>query len=179
MPRYFAFLRAINVGGHNVKMEALRGLFEDLGFANVETFIASGNVIFETRAKNAAALEKKIEARLQAALGYAVAAFLRAPAELAQAAARQPFPGGVGEADSLGIAFVHTPPAPQAVGKLLAHASPMDEFAVRGREVYWLCYGKISQSDFSGAKMEKALGQPATMRFVSTLNKLVEKYGDP
>ena len=56
MPRYVAFLRAINVGGHVVKMERLRALFEDLGFAKVETLIASGNVIFETRAEDAGAL---------------------------------------------------------------------------------------------------------------------------
>ena len=52
MPRFIAFLRAINVGGHNVKMEELRVLFESLGFTNVETFIASGNVIFEADSEN-------------------------------------------------------------------------------------------------------------------------------
>ena len=44
MPKHFAFLRAINVGGHTVKMDHLRDIFESLGFSNVETFIASGNV---------------------------------------------------------------------------------------------------------------------------------------
>ena len=47
--RLVAFLRAINVGGHNVKMDRLRELFEALGLSNVETFIASGNVIFDSR----------------------------------------------------------------------------------------------------------------------------------
>jgi uncharacterized protein (DUF1697 family) len=65
MPRYFAFLRAIDVGGHVVKMEALRGHFEDLGFLAVETFIASGNVIFQSKSVKAAELEKKIERRLE------------------------------------------------------------------------------------------------------------------
>ena len=59
MTRYIAFLRAINVGGHVVKMDALRRLFESLGFSNVETFIASGNVLFETNLNSD--LEKKIE----------------------------------------------------------------------------------------------------------------------
>ena len=65
MSKYIAFLRAINVGGHTVKMDVLRQLFESLGFANVETFIASGNVIFESKAGNVKALEKKIETCLQ------------------------------------------------------------------------------------------------------------------
>ncbi|HKA17271.1 MAG TPA: DUF1697 domain-containing protein [Blastocatellia bacterium] len=52
MPRYFAFLRAINLGGyHKVKMPYLKKLFESLGFSNVETFIASGNVIYSTPSK--------------------------------------------------------------------------------------------------------------------------------
>ena len=46
MPRLFAFLRAINVGGRTIKMERLRREFEVFGFPGVETFIASGNVIF-------------------------------------------------------------------------------------------------------------------------------------
>jgi len=56
MTRYVAFLRAINVGGHNVKMDALRALFESMKLASVETFIASGNVIFETNRRDPAAL---------------------------------------------------------------------------------------------------------------------------
>ena len=68
MTKTIAFLRAINVGGHNVKMESLRALFEQLGFDAVETFIASGNVVFETDAAPDTALEAAIEAHLKAAL---------------------------------------------------------------------------------------------------------------
>jgi uncharacterized protein (DUF1697 family) len=46
--RYIALLSGLNVGGHRVKMEHLRGLFKALGLLNVATFIASGNVLFET-----------------------------------------------------------------------------------------------------------------------------------
>ena len=58
MPRFFAFLRAINVGGHNVTMEKLRGLFEASGFKDVETFIASGNVIFTSNSKTRKGLKE-------------------------------------------------------------------------------------------------------------------------
>src|SRR5918993_4656593 len=81
--KYVAFLRAINVGGHIVKMDLLRSLFESMGFANVETFIASGNVIFDSKTKSTAALEKKIEKQLHAALGYEVKTFLRTLNEIA------------------------------------------------------------------------------------------------
>ena len=92
MPRYVAFLRAINVGGRVVKMERLRQLFEELGFAKVETFIASGNVIFESRSQSAPALQKKIESYLHKFLGYEVATFLRTDAELAKIAVYRAFP---------------------------------------------------------------------------------------
>ena len=69
MPKYVAFLRAINVGGHTVKMDQLRRLFEALGFSDVQTFIASGNVIFDSKSKSTKALEKKIEKYLQDCTG--------------------------------------------------------------------------------------------------------------
>ncbi len=81
--RYIAFLRAINVGGRVVKMDQLKRLFEELPLSDVETYIASGNVIFTSAARTAAPLEAKIEAHLERRLGYAVPTFLRTPAELA------------------------------------------------------------------------------------------------
>ena len=69
--RSIAFLRAINVGGHTVKMDRLRTLFEELGYANVATYIASGNVIFEMPRMSTQTLEAQIEHHLQQALGYA------------------------------------------------------------------------------------------------------------
>src|ERR671912_192045 len=89
--KYVAFLRAINVGGHTVKMDHLRSLFESMGFANVETFIASGNVIFDSKTKSTAALEKKIEKQLQAVLGYEVKTFLRTLNEIADVTRDQSF----------------------------------------------------------------------------------------
>src|SRR4030095_12804333 len=88
MPRYVAFLRAINVGGHIVKMDQLRKLFTQLGFTDVETFIASGNVLFTSPSKSGAALEAKIEKHLKAALGYEVATFVRTATEVCQGGAR-------------------------------------------------------------------------------------------
>ena len=82
MPRLIALLRAINVGGHTVRMSVLREVFEGLGYTGVETFIASGNVIFETRERNTSAIEEKIEGGLKNALGYEAATFIRTPAEL-------------------------------------------------------------------------------------------------
>jgi uncharacterized protein (DUF1697 family) len=176
--RYAAFLRAINVGGRRIKMDHLRELFESLGFSNVETFIASGNVIFNSEADDARMLERKIEDHLREALGYEVATFVRSASELAGIAPYRPFdPSDLGsEAASLYIAFLQAPPSAEAEQKLMAHRSEVDDFRVHGREVYWLCRVKMSESSFSGALLEKTMGTPATVRNATTVQKLVAKY---
>lgn len=181
MPKYIAFLRAINVGGHTVKMDHLRMLFEQLGVTNVATFIASGNVIFDAPATNVALLEQQIEHHLQQALGYAVATFIRSAAELATVATYQPF--ATGELEAAGtafyLAFLKASPRVEACQTLLTFNTAVDDFHVHEREVYWLCRKKISESMFSGALLEKTLGMPATMRNATTVNKLAAKYAAP
>lgn len=180
MPKYVAFLRAINVGGHTVKMDELRRLFGSLGLANVETFIASGNVIFDApRAGAAKTLERRIEGALEQALGYKVATFLRTTGELAAVARHEPFAADELEAEGnvLYVAFLADEPGEEAARKLLAHASALDDFHVKGREVYWLSRKKLGESKFSGALLERALGAQATVRNTTTVRKLAAKYG--
>ena len=153
MPRFIAFLRAINVGGRVVKMERLRQLFESSGHAKVETFIASGNVIFESPARNAASLQSRIEKILERELGYEVKAFLRSDAELAKIAIHQPFDAG-GEG-RLFIGFLAAKPSAIAAAKLLAAETETDEFCLNGRELYWRLRGNASDSKFSGPLLEK------------------------
>jgi uncharacterized protein (DUF1697 family) len=176
--RLIAFLRAINVGGHNVKMDRLRELFEALGLSNVETFIASGNIIFDSPAKNTRALEEEIEDHLREALGYEVATFIRSASELADIASYQPF--STSELDeegySLYIAFLPAPPDDEAQQRLLAFRTEIDDFQVHEREVYWLCRKKMSESAFSGALLEKTIRMPATMRNATTVKRLAAKY---
>lgn len=178
MPRYIAFLRAINVGGHTVKMDRLRTLFAALDFTNVETFIASGNVIFDASVTTQETLKKQIESHLKQSLGYEVATFLRSPSELAAVASYKPFPVDELEAEgnSLYIAFLSAEPKALERDRLMAFRSEIDDFHIHEREIYWLCRTKMSESTFSGARLEKALGMSATMRNVTTVKKLAAKY---
>jgi uncharacterized protein (DUF1697 family) len=176
--RLVAFLRAINVGGHNVKMDRLRELFESLGLSNVETFIASGNVIFDAPAESAQTLEEKIESHLRDSLGYEVATFIRSVSELADIADYRPFATAEldKESNSLYIAFLRSPPGGEAEERLSAFRTQIDDFHVHEREIYWLCRKKSSESAFSGAILEKTIGMPATMRNATTVRRLVAKY---
>lgn len=175
MACYIAFLRAINVGGHTVKMQLLRELFDALDFSNVETFIASGNVIFESKATSSATLEKKIEKHLLQSLGYEVKIFIRKPSEIAKIAGRKPFRATNSEG-SLYIAFLPAEPNKDTKQKIKDLCSEDDDFKIYGRELYWLCRTTLSQSKISGARLEKALGMPMTMRNITTINKLAAKY---
>jgi uncharacterized protein (DUF1697 family) len=178
MPKYVAFLRAINLGGHTVKMDDLRCLFEEMGFSNVETFIASGNVLFEAASTNPRELELKIEASLHNSLGYNVATFIRTADELAEIARYDPFRAAGTEAggSTLYIVFAAGPPGEQAMQKLLALASDANQLHTIGSEIYWLCRTSFSDSGFSLALLEKALGLPATIRNATTVKKIAKKY---
>ena len=176
--RYVAFLRAINVGGHTVTMADLRGHFEALGCAGVETVIASGNVVFDASSKSPAAFEKKIAAHLEERLGYAVATFLRTPAQLAAVAAHAPFSRADLDAPGHGlyVGFLAAEPDAAARKRVLGLASPVDAFRIQGRELYWLRRGRFSDSKMSGNALERSLGQPATLRNVTTVRKIAAKY---
>jgi uncharacterized protein (DUF1697 family) len=178
MSRYVAFLRAINVGGHVVKMDALRRLFEALDFDRVETVIASGNVIFDASSKSPASLEKKIETHLHKKLGYEVATFLRTPAEMTKIAQYVPFKRSELDAENnvLYVGFLGEAPAAAATNKLLAFANDVDSFRVHEREVYWLCRKKFSESKFSGAQLERTLSMPTTLRNVNTVRRIAAKF---
>ena len=177
MPRFIAFLRAINVGGHNVKMEKLRGLFEALGFKDVETFIASGNVIFASNSKDMGALERKIEDYLRKSLGYEVKTFLRTESELAAIAQHTPFKTReLQSAGAVCVGFLAEPLTAEARKSLMALRNEIDDFHVHGREVYWLCKLKQSDSKFSNVLFEKTLKVGVTFRGINTVARLSAKY---
>lgn len=176
MTRYVAFLRAINVGGHVVRMDALRRMFESMGALNVATFIASGNVIFDTRRTNPAVLEQSIAEGLGKALGYPVATFLRTLPDLAAIAAHAPFPQAEFDAGAtMYVGFMNDKPARERIRAVTALRTDVDEFHVRDREVYWLRRKAPWVSGYSGPPLDRTLAVPLTMRNVTTLRKLAAK----
>ena len=178
MNKFFTFLRAINVGGHNVKMDQLRKIFETIGHTQVETFIASGNVIFETTESDRAKLVTEIEATLLETLGYEVATFLRTIADLRAVAAHQPFPQAelAHEGNVLFVAFTNGELGADARQKLDALTTEVDEFQIHGAEVYYLYRKQLAKSNFTSAKFERSLGTQATLRNINTVNRLLKKY---
>lgn len=91
--RYVALLRGIMPTNPNMRGEKLRQVFEELGFTNVGTVIASGNVVFDSGSKSVSALEKRIEAALPEKLGFRSTAIVRSQEELEALVRKDPFKG--------------------------------------------------------------------------------------
>jgi len=166
LPRYIAFLRAINVGGHTVKMDHLRALFIELGFTNVETFIASGNVLFSAPARGEH--EARLEAHLVEQLGWPVPTFVRTAAQIVAASDARPF-GPTPTGSTHMVAFCRSAPGPA----IEATSTDFDRFVVDGREVHWLICGKLTDSTITLPKLAKLIG-PNTTRNITSLERLAE-----
>jgi uncharacterized protein (DUF1697 family) len=181
MPRYIAFLRGINVGGHRVKMDRLRNLFEDLGFSDVSTFIASGNVIFADESEDVDALRDTVESHLAESLGYEVAAFLRSPAQLAaMVRANPPENDAASPATSHYVIFLHAPPPEPLRSAITGLTSETDAFQFSSTEIHWRIQGKLSESPLFGGALERTFkGTPTTIRNMNTIRRIAAKTASP
>lgn len=177
MTRYIALLRGINVGGHRVKMERLRGLFGELGFCNVATYIQSGNVFFETDESDFDSLTRKIEVHLFEALGYEVPVFLRTPVQLEEALKSKAFQDVEVTADTrLMVVFTQEEVRFEDALPLCSPRKDIEIVGATSREIFLvlrLADGRMS--DFS-IFLRKALGRKVvtTSRFYDTTFKILE-----
>jgi uncharacterized protein (DUF1697 family) len=182
MHHYIAFLRGINLGRRRIKMNNLRALFEKMKFAKVETFIASGNVIFSSRTADSRKIEKQIESHLEKSLGYDVDTFVRTRAEVAAVAKFQPFPNADVEAPGHRVycSFLREPLGSAHTRGLIACRTEVDEFCVEGREFYWLGRIPSVESKVWASPQMRALKLPSSSaRNLTTIRKLAALYPPP
>lgn len=173
MGTYIALLRGINVSGHRlIKMADLKRMCEEMGLAQVQTYIQSGNVLF-TAGEEREALRRRIEQQIAAVFGFDVPVALRTPAELESVIARCPFaPAQLQAGESLYVSFLTEPAAPEGIGRLLATAAEPDQLGLVGEEVYLLYRQPSHKSKLTNSLLEKRLGVPATSRNWQTTCKL-------
>lgn len=178
MPRYAAFLRAVNLGAsRRVSGAELRSHFEALGFGEVATFRTSGNVVFEADREPAAELTDRIEEALTEALGHEAAVFLRSGDEVRALAEHEPFDPAVVEASGgkLQVALLSARPPAATRDAVLALATAQDRLALGERELYWLPSAGVLDSPLDLEAIEGLLGS-YTMRTMGTVEGLVTKY---
>lgn len=175
---YICFLRGINLGKRRIKMPLLKSLFEELGFKNVSTYIASGNVIFETRKVDLQKLEAKIEKHLFKSLDYEVDAFVRPQDELETLIAYPAFSKAQMEQpeNTQYIVFLKTVPAAADLAIFKSIETPTDKFTSNNQELYWLCGTGVAESEVWKSKFLKQLSwKTSTTRKANTVAKIIEK----
>jgi uncharacterized protein (DUF1697 family) len=165
MPTFIALLRAVNVGGTGkLPMTELKKMCEEAGFASVQTYIASGNVIFES-GKTEAQVKAALEKLLQAYAGKPVGVVVRSTEELAAVLADNPFPE---TAPNRTVAiFLDKKPAAEALDQLTGQRN--EELALGAREIY-VHYG----DGMGDSKLKIPAAKDGTARNMNTIAKLVE-----
>jgi uncharacterized protein (DUF1697 family) len=178
MFRYAAFLRGMNLGRRRLANADLRALVEALGFADVATFRASGNVILSTPAQQPIdELARRLEAGLRAALAYEVPVFARSAEQVRAIAAFAPFDANALAASKgkLQVLLLSEPPSAAARRRALALASEQDRLAIAGAELYWLPSGGLLESPLDLKALAAIVG-PTTARTKGTIELLAAKH---
>lgn len=179
MPRYVAFLRAINIGGRRVSSEQLASCLDGAGFTNVVNFRASGNLIFDAPRQSEPALTKRVDEALTSALGFEVRSFLRTAAQVRGIAAFEPFPPEIRARShgKLQVALLAKRPSKRVRDEVLALATDADPLAVSGRELYWLPSGPTMQTDLDLRLLDKLVGEN-TRRTKGMITEIAAKFLD-
>ncbi|MDH6429185.1 MULTISPECIES: DUF1697 domain-containing protein [unclassified Paenibacillus] len=175
MTTYIALLRGINVGGNKIiKMLDLKAMFQALGFANVRTYIQSGNVVFESDEGSVSLLRGVIERQIHEVFGFEVSVIIRTLAEMENVIANDPFQ--LSEPEEFKrwyVTFLPAEPSGEALDKLCTYENGPDKVRFVGREMYILYEVSVSQSSLFKVPFDKILGMPITARNWNTVNKLV------
>jgi len=167
----------MNVGGHRLTNDELRSHFVAMGFAEVATFRASGNVVFAAEREPPDAVEARIETELAELLGYAVPTFIRSDAETRAIAATHPFAAERvrRSAGKLQVSLLGASPSPQARAEVLALASDEEGLAFGERELYWLPSGGMLESGLDLDLVDRLLGTN-TRRTKATIEQIASKH---
>ena len=163
MASYIALLRAVNVGGTGkLAMQDLTAMCKAAGFQSVRTYIASGNVVFESNLSEAS-IRKELERRLLAHAGKPVVVAVRTAAEMAEVLAGNPFPHAPGNR-TMAIFLDSAPPD----GALHAVSGRVDEEVAVGRREIYVLYGE----NMPRSKLKIPAARSGTARNMNTVAKL-------
>jgi len=172
MNTYIALLRGINVGGKNtLPMKELVTMLEDLGLANVRTYIQSGNVVFRSRRADAVKLARDIRSAVGENHGFTPQVLVLTQQELCDAIAHNPFPEGESDPRILHFCFLQSTPQKPDLDGLAAIRTGSERFCLVDAVLYLLTPDGIARSRLAG-NVEKAMGVASTARNWRTVVKL-------
>ena len=171
--RYISLLRGINVGGHKkIKMVDLRRLYGDLGFANVKSYVQSGNVVFDSSVTDRAQLIKQIELQIEATYGFHVPVLLRTVDEFQRILVENPYGSADDDNKHQYILFLDRSLTPEEVNGIVIPERITDQFTALG-DALAIYYPKgASRAKLTTNFFERKFNIIGTMRNWRTVNKL-------
>lgn len=172
---FIALLRGVNVSGRNkIPMAELRSLCTSLGWRAVESYIQSGNVVFQAVGESAG-LEEELEQAVQRQFGLSIAIVVRAAADWPAYLKGNPYPeASESEPNHVMLALSKSPPSPDAAVKLRDRALGGERIVQVG-DAIWIHYGLgVARSKLSPALFDRLVGSPVTARNWRTVLKLHE-----
>ena len=177
MARHVVLLRGINIGPRNrIAMPALRKALEEAGFTDVRTYLQSGNVVLESRAKPET-VRRKVEQLIAKQFGLEIAVVVRTRAQLAAVAKRNPHAKVATEPKRYQVTFLSKKLPAKVVRELEQAAAPDERVVVAGREVYAWHPKTIARSKLWSKLAGQGLGVTATSRNWTTVEALLELAG--
>jgi len=174
MARFVALLRAVNVGGRKLPMAELRALCGELGWADVATYIQSGNIVFGADGKSEA-IEKLLEDAVAERFGLDVPVIVRTGAQWASYPPANPFPTAAeNEPNRLMLLLSKRPPARGAEEIIQARATAGEQVR-RAGDALWIHFPEgAGTSKLTPSLIDRAIGSPATSRNYRTVTTLME-----
>jgi len=175
MPTYISILRGINVSGHKmIKMDALRKMYSDLGFKNVQTYIQSGNVVFQDKIIDSKKLEKKIAKKILEQFSFEVPIIVIELGELKTIVKNNPFGNDTSKDISyMHVTFLSAIPDKPNVDKIKEGKYGADEFILISNAIYLYCPNGYGISKLNNNFIESKLKVMATTRNWRTTNELL------
>lgn len=172
MQTWIALFRGINVGGHNIiRMAELRALLESMGLANVRSYIQSGNVVFDSKETDAAAIRERIVQAIEDQNGFRPKLLLLTRDELLDAIASNPFPEAAAEPKTLHFFFLAEPAGHADRLALDSDKSESETYSITPGVFYLHTPDGLGRSKLA-ARAEKHLGVVTTARNYRTVDKL-------
>lgn len=172
---YISILRGINVGGRNsIKMDALRQMYSNLGYTNVQSYIQSGNVLFHHQTSDTRTLAQAISSCIAETFGIVVPVLVLSMQELRDAINNNPFTSAnPKDPNTIHLTFLAETPDTTLVDKINPEQFRPDEFRLSGKMIYLHCPNGYGIAKLNNTFFEKKLKTTATTRNLKTTTELL------
>ena len=175
MSRYISLLRGINITGHSlIKMTALVELYSYLGFQNIETYLQSGNVLFDSSLADTKKIADTIEMEIKKKLGLNISVLIKTGSDLKKIIKNNPYlKKNSAVTEKFYVTLLFKKPKKELLDAINNITSGNDEYYINGDIIYLNCPYGYGRTKLNNNIFEKKLKVIATTRNWNTINKLL------